>query len=334
MLTYEDCKRTLDSARSPADGKPLQRNTRLHERGENFAVRLHDTDVVTIRPNGTYIIATGGWDTVTTWDRIITYGPRSLYRTLLGKQDERYMRTRPNANDPDPTYPRREIPRYFVAADPGPEPVKSDEGCAVGEAFTFTEERYTCEAGDWARRPVTIEGAYTERRSYERDGRQCPHCAAFDKAKDVWYQRYYGGWNTGRSNGCPLGYKTYAEMMDRFGDEQTWRAAFKTEGREVRAGQARWREWNERNRIPFHASMTVNSDGYPLRDEERRVRARERALKREMAKLDREHQREMERLAALERFRARMLKNRRPCIAKIADETVEHLQVLNAKLES
>jgi hypothetical protein len=55
--------------------KKLQNNTYLEQRGEDFAVRLHNTDVVTIHADGTCTLNTGGWDTVTTKDRINSYSP-------------------------------------------------------------------------------------------------------------------------------------------------------------------------------------------------------------------------------------------------------------------
>ena len=75
MLKYKEAQKIFATAKDPEKGKPLQNNTRLFKRGEDFAVRLHETDVVTIHPDGTYTLNTGGWETVTTKDRINAYAP-------------------------------------------------------------------------------------------------------------------------------------------------------------------------------------------------------------------------------------------------------------------
>jgi hypothetical protein len=41
----------------------------------SVAIRLHNTDVVTIHPDNTYTLATGGWKTYTTRSRIEEYAP-------------------------------------------------------------------------------------------------------------------------------------------------------------------------------------------------------------------------------------------------------------------
>lgn len=69
MITYEDAKKLIDTARSKEAGKPLQNNTRLFDRGDYFAVRLHETDIVRIY-SATYFLYTGGWRTPTTKNRI------------------------------------------------------------------------------------------------------------------------------------------------------------------------------------------------------------------------------------------------------------------------
>ena len=58
--------------------RKLQNNTYLQRRGQDIAVRLHSTDVVTFHPNGDVSLASGGWDTITTKDRIRSYSPFQL----------------------------------------------------------------------------------------------------------------------------------------------------------------------------------------------------------------------------------------------------------------
>tara|TARA_Y100000310_G_C20590770_1_gene767861 strand:+ start:211 stop:963 length:753 start_codon:yes stop_codon:yes gene_type:complete len=58
------------------DSRKLQNNTYLQRRESGaIAVLLHATDVVTFNPDGTTVLNSGGWRTVTTKDRINTYLP-------------------------------------------------------------------------------------------------------------------------------------------------------------------------------------------------------------------------------------------------------------------
>ena len=67
------------TAKDKAKGKPIANNTRLFKRGEDYAVRLHNTDVVTIHSDDTYTLNTGGWRTVTTKERINRFSPARVY---------------------------------------------------------------------------------------------------------------------------------------------------------------------------------------------------------------------------------------------------------------
>lgn len=42
-------------------------------------IRLHQTDIVTTMPNGDIVLNTGGWQTVTTKERLNRYAPASIY---------------------------------------------------------------------------------------------------------------------------------------------------------------------------------------------------------------------------------------------------------------
>ncbi len=46
----------------------------------SVAITLHSTDVVKIHPNGLYTLNSGGWQTVTTKDRINQYSPKRVYQ--------------------------------------------------------------------------------------------------------------------------------------------------------------------------------------------------------------------------------------------------------------
>jgi hypothetical protein len=80
MMTHAQARHIFSTARNPEAGKPLENNTRLHKRGNDYAVRLHSTDVVTIHANGTYTLNTGGWHTATPKARINDYSPARAYQ--------------------------------------------------------------------------------------------------------------------------------------------------------------------------------------------------------------------------------------------------------------
>lgn len=60
--------------------RKLANNTYLIRKDEDVAVRLHNTDVVTIHANGTYTLNSGTWRTLTTKDRINTYAPVRIHQ--------------------------------------------------------------------------------------------------------------------------------------------------------------------------------------------------------------------------------------------------------------
>lgn len=61
----------LDKQLGDRDRRKVQNNTYLNRRGEDaIAVTLHATDVLTANSNGTVVLNSGGWHTMTTKDRI------------------------------------------------------------------------------------------------------------------------------------------------------------------------------------------------------------------------------------------------------------------------
>ena len=74
-MNYAKAKRLLESAKSPATGKPVANNTRLFARAEGIALRLHSTDVILFRPDDSMVLNTDGWRTVTTKERISSNTP-------------------------------------------------------------------------------------------------------------------------------------------------------------------------------------------------------------------------------------------------------------------
>lgn len=81
MLTYQAAKKKFDRAKDPAKGVKLASATTLHwtpkEAGApaQFRVKFHDTDIVTIREDGSYTVTTGGYFTMITRQRIEEYSP-------------------------------------------------------------------------------------------------------------------------------------------------------------------------------------------------------------------------------------------------------------------
>lgn len=55
------------------DSRKLENHTYLVRRGSDFAIRLHDTDVVTLHKDGSVTLDSGGWKTVTTKTRMNEY---------------------------------------------------------------------------------------------------------------------------------------------------------------------------------------------------------------------------------------------------------------------
>ena len=81
MITYNEARTMMSSAIDRGNGKrkKLGNNTYLHERGNDYAIRLHYTDIITIHQDGTFSLNTGGWETVTTKARLNGYGPSAVY---------------------------------------------------------------------------------------------------------------------------------------------------------------------------------------------------------------------------------------------------------------
>lgn len=148
IMDYMEASATFKTARYPHRGKPLQNNTRLYERwsGEDeppdYSIELHSTYVVTIHPDDTYTINTGGWDTHTTWNRIYGWSPLNWSRMEYINGEKNVM-LQPRENDPRPDYPQRTIPKPFHAEDPGPAPVKSPDDCIAGELYGQSNRRKT-----------------------------------------------------------------------------------------------------------------------------------------------------------------------------------------------
>jgi hypothetical protein len=79
-MKYNDAKNLFETARDKTTGKPLENNTRLIKTDKGYGIKLHNTVVVEILSGDKYILNTGGWQTVTTKDRINNYSPARLWQ--------------------------------------------------------------------------------------------------------------------------------------------------------------------------------------------------------------------------------------------------------------
>lgn len=68
MKNYTELDKILQGRNH--DSKKYANNTYLQRRGDNIALKYHDTDVVTVTPSNDIILNSGGWHTSTTKDRI------------------------------------------------------------------------------------------------------------------------------------------------------------------------------------------------------------------------------------------------------------------------
>lgn len=82
-MNYEQAEQQYKKARTinGEKRKKLENNTYLLKEGEQYCVRLHETIVVRIYPDNTYMLNSGGWQTPTTKDRINKFcSPASIYQ--------------------------------------------------------------------------------------------------------------------------------------------------------------------------------------------------------------------------------------------------------------
>lgn len=80
MRTFDDFDRHLD-AKPHLDRRKLAHNTYLHRRtDDSLAIRLHDTDIIIVRHDDTFVLDSGGWRTPTTKDRMNRFSPARVYQ--------------------------------------------------------------------------------------------------------------------------------------------------------------------------------------------------------------------------------------------------------------
>jgi hypothetical protein len=130
FYNYRWADDTLATARNENRGKPVANNTRLFRRSDDrIALKFHAVDVVTFNSDGTWTLRAEGWHTLTTMQRIRNFSPTQLF----SERGEWFVWTERTDRDPMPERFDRSIPKPYHANDPGPEPVKSKDGCRNGQ---------------------------------------------------------------------------------------------------------------------------------------------------------------------------------------------------------
>ena len=72
-MQYKEAEALFAKARDKNAGKPIGNNTRLVQVGSDYAIRLHETNIVTLKPDGSIVLDSGGYRTMTTKSRINEY---------------------------------------------------------------------------------------------------------------------------------------------------------------------------------------------------------------------------------------------------------------------
>lgn len=76
-MDYKEAKNQIRNRQS----RKIANNTYLKQRDKDaIAVRLHETDIITLYPDGFVTLNSGGWHTKTTLDRLQTYAPFYVYQ--------------------------------------------------------------------------------------------------------------------------------------------------------------------------------------------------------------------------------------------------------------
>lgn len=75
---WSELKEHHDKARNKDRGRKIANNTHVVKDGDDYAVKLHNTNVVTAHQNGDYTLHSGGWKTATTKQRINQHLPHGV----------------------------------------------------------------------------------------------------------------------------------------------------------------------------------------------------------------------------------------------------------------
>ena len=225
---------------------------------------------------------------------------KMLYLSGYSLDSRRGVQVRPRADDPEPDWAYMEVPTYFHANDPGPEPVDDGVGCIAGTSETFEAQD---DSYIWGDREIAVQD-----QAYVLEDRNAPPPGAFPT--NVGTGTYAGyrhafittthwgeedsqyRWNSELPSGdtyrqCPhcaafqarhkrwhvqmfgpawgrdrdRGWKLYSEMIAQHGDERGWREARREDWRRVRRAREAHKAWIARNYIPLDAVSTVRVNG-------------------------------------------------------------------------
>ena len=271
----------------------------------SFRIRLHNTDIITINTDGTYTLAAGGYHTVTTMDRMSTYAPvRSTLFSEKGEWFVRIEPSdtdpRPNyikrtvpkpftATDPGDEPVKSELgcqAGTMIGTDHVDEIVEIYRQEMIDgdeEVELVSESRIGVKNGADRYDRIKVKRSWTSwiyygEAAYSYSDRefsaakianthvtyeQCPHCKAFNSEHERWRVRMHGHY--GERFDAQTGYKTYREMMDTYGTQESWQEAYIADFRKRRAYLKADKEWDQRNRVAFYDGLTVDSDGYAPR---------------------------------------------------------------------
>lgn len=78
-MKYKDVAALFARARDPSKGKPVTSNTRLFMLDDGkYALRYHDTDLITWYLDGRILLCNGGWATLSTHRNMNRFTPQSI----------------------------------------------------------------------------------------------------------------------------------------------------------------------------------------------------------------------------------------------------------------
>lgn len=177
-MNYDYAQATLKTARSQDKGKPVEYATRLFARADDkIAVRYHNTDVVIFRPDGLIELYNGGWNTVTTLQKIRAWSPAHLFSV----KKQWYVRLQPDPADPEPARVAPAVPAPFER----PADFVAPEG--INRQY-FYRERYHIEDKQSAYDKLMERFGSVEQWREERK-RQYSARKAYIKARREWEKR-------------------------------------------------------------------------------------------------------------------------------------------------
>jgi hypothetical protein len=78
-MLYDTAIELSKKAKDKSRGKKIANNTYLRVENEIAIIRLHETDIIKISADNSYVLDTGGWNTLTTRDRFNRFCPFRVF---------------------------------------------------------------------------------------------------------------------------------------------------------------------------------------------------------------------------------------------------------------